>query len=91
MIRSYSNELQVTKYTPPAFIVHATNDSTVPVKNSLLFHAAMIEAGVDASLHVFPQGGHGIALTDNPGSTALWLQLLSLWLEEKKFTEPRKN
>ena len=35
MIEKYSGELQVSSFTPPAFIVHAFNDSTVKVKNSL--------------------------------------------------------
>lgn len=90
MIESYSNELQVSTNTPPAFMVHAQNDSTVSVRNSLLFYNALIEKGVPASIHVFPQGGHGIGLVDNPGSTDLWLNLLDLWLKEKGFAPPRK-
>jgi len=90
MIQKYSNELQVTSATPPAFIVHAQNDSTVNVRNSLLYYNALIEKNVQASIHVFPQGGHGIGLVDNPGSTDLWLDLLYLWLKEKGFVAPKK-
>jgi acetyl esterase/lipase len=90
-IEKYSNELQVTSNTPPAFIVHAQNDSTVNVRNSLLFYNALIEKGVQASIHVFPQGGHGIGLFDNPGSTDLWLNLLDKWLNEKGFVSPLKK
>lgn len=91
MIEKYSNELQVTAGTPPAFLVHAQNDSTVNVRNSLLFYNALIEKNVDASIHVFPQGGHGIGLFDNPGSTELWLDLLDKWLNEKGFVSPIKK
>lgn len=91
MINRYSNELQVNANTPPTFMVHAQNDSTVNVRNSLLFYNALIEKGVQASIHIFPQGGHGIALTDNPGSTDLWLDLLYLWLNEKNFVVPKKK
>lgn len=87
---NYSSELQVTVNTPPAFIVHAQNDSTVHVRNSVLFYQALMEKKVDASLHVFPQGGHGIKLVDNPGSTDLWLNLLELWLNEKGIVAPKK-
>ena len=90
MIEAYSNELQVSPNTPPAFIVHAQNDSTVNVRNSLLFYNALIEKNVQASIHVFPQGGHGIGLVDNPGSTDLWLDLLNLWLREKGFVPAKK-
>ena len=91
MISKYSNELQVKTNTPPTFVVHAQNDSTVNVRNSLLYYNALIEKGVEASIHIFPQGGHGIALSDNPGSTALWLDLLYLWLNEKAFVVPKKK
>jgi acetyl esterase/lipase len=89
-IERYSNELHVTSQTPPAFIVHAQNDSSVNVRNSLLFHTALIEKGVQASIHIFPQGGHRIGLVDNPGSTNLWLDLLFLWLNEQGFVAPKK-
>jgi dipeptidyl aminopeptidase/acylaminoacyl peptidase len=64
------------------------NDSTVPVQNSLLYFNALIEKKVDASIHIFPQGGHGIKIVDNPGSTDLWLNLLELWMNEKGFIAP---
>jgi dipeptidyl aminopeptidase/acylaminoacyl peptidase len=41
MARYYSNDLQVTKETPPTFIVHATDDTGVPVENSLSFYQAL--------------------------------------------------
>jgi acetyl esterase/lipase len=88
MIEKYSSELQVSASTPPAFIVHALNDSTVKVQNSLMFHNALIAAKINASLHVFPQGGHGIRLDDNPGSTDLWLELLERWLKEMGWVPP---
>ncbi len=88
MIEKYSNELQVSSYTPPTFIVHALNDSTVNVHNSLLFYSALLDKKVNASIHIFPQGGHGIRLDDNPGSTDLWLNLLEMWLKETGFVVP---
>lgn len=88
MIDKYSNELQVSPATPSTFIVHALNDSTVKVQNSLLFYNALIDKKVNASIHVFPQGGHGIRLDDNPGSTDLWMNLLEMWLKETGFVVP---
>ena len=88
MIEKYSNELQVTASTPPAFIVHAYNDSTVNVRNSVLFYEALLDKKVNASIHIFPQGGHGIRLDDNPGSTDLWLDLLEKWMKEMNFVTP---
>ncbi|MBL7741891.1 MAG: alpha/beta hydrolase [Chitinophagaceae bacterium] len=88
VIKRFSNELQVTSFTPPVFMVHAQNDSTVKVENSVLFYNALIENKVNASIHIFPQGGHGIRLDDNPGSTDLWMNLLEMWLKEMNFVTP---
>jgi acetyl esterase/lipase len=87
-IEHYSGELQVTSFPPPTFLVHAQNDSTVKVQNSLLFYQALVEKKINASLHIFPQGGHGIRLNENPGSTDQWLNLLEAWLKEIKFIIP---
>lgn len=87
-ITGYSGELQVSSFTPPTFIVHAQNDSTVKVQNSLLFYQSLVEKKINASLHVFPQGGHGIRIDENPGSTDLWMELLEAWLKEMKFIVP---
>ncbi len=88
MIEKYSNELQVSAYTPPTFMVHAFNDKTVNVKNSVLFYDALMEHNINASIHIFPQGGHGIRLDENPGSTDLWLNLLEAWMKEMGFVTP---
>ncbi len=40
-IQEYSNELQVTGETPPTFIVHAEDDKTVPVANSIHFYESL--------------------------------------------------
>ena len=84
-IQSFSNELQVTEQTPPTFLVHAFNDKSVPVNNSLLFAQALVEKGVSTSLHVFPQGAHKIELRNNPGSTNSWTTLCEEWLMEMGF------
>lgn len=87
-IEKYSMEKQVTATTPPTFLVHAVNDKTVNMHNSLLYYNALVENNVNASLHTFPQGGHGIRVTENPGSTELWLPLLQSWLKEMNFLKP---
>lgn len=81
----WSAENNVSAFTPPSFIVHAYNDQAVNVQNSVLFYKALIDKKIESSLHVFPQGGHGIRLDANPGSTDLWLELLELWLKETQF------
>ncbi|ESQ79920.1 alpha/beta hydrolase [Asticcacaulis sp. YBE204] len=58
----YSTDEQVTAETPPAFIVHAEDDKTVPVENSLRLRAALRKAGVAVETHLYPDGGHGFGL-----------------------------
>jgi len=41
LIRNLSNELQVTKDTPPVFLWHTWEDNAVPVENSLQFAEAL--------------------------------------------------
>lgn len=76
----YSNELQVTKQTPPTFLVHATDDSGVPVENSLLFYRALKDNGVPAELHVYPKGGHGFGLALGIEETESWTDRCIDWL-----------
>jgi acetyl esterase/lipase len=88
MITKYSNETQVTSTTPPTFVVHAYNDPAVPLQNTLRFYEALVTKKVPASLHVFPQGVHNIALRNNPGSTELWTVLCEEWMKEMGFMTP---
>jgi acetyl esterase/lipase len=85
LLEEYSLELRVTNTTTPAFIVHAFNDQGVNVRNSLMFYSALVDKNVSATIHVFPQGGHSIALRNNPGSTELWTGLCEAWLKEMGF------
>ncbi len=84
-IASYSNETRVTADTPPTFLVHAANDTAVDPRNSLTFYRALVAHDVTAGLHVFPRGGHGIALRGNPGTTEQWTALGEGWLDAQGF------
>jgi acetyl esterase/lipase len=44
---------------PPILILHGDQDVVVPVAESLIFHDALVAAGVDATLRVLPGEGHG--------------------------------
>jgi acetyl esterase/lipase len=82
LTEKYSLQMQVTATTPTAFIVHAADDKAVNPRNSLLFYNALLNKNIRASLHIFPNGGHNIAVRNNPGSTAEWTNLCELWLIE---------
>ena len=85
LVEKYSLEKQVTAAAPPFFLVHAADDKAVSPRNSLLFYNALLEKNIPASLHIFPHGGHAIALRNNPGSTETWTNLCEMWLIEMNF------
>jgi acetyl esterase/lipase len=58
-VNLFSNELQVTKDTPPTYLTHTGDDSIVDVNNSIVFYEALQRNKVDAELHLFPKGDHG--------------------------------
>jgi len=91
LIEKFSLEKQVTATTPPAFIVHAADDKVVNPRNSLMFYNALLDKNISASLHIFPHGGHAIALRNNPGSTETWTKLCEMWLVEMNFIPQVKN
>jgi acetyl esterase/lipase len=85
LVQNLSNELQVTKDTPPCFLWHTVEDKTVPVENSLLFASALRRAGVPFSLHIYENGPHGLGL-GRPGREAPpWAEQLLYWFKERKF------
>ncbi|GAB3726948.1 alpha/beta hydrolase [Hymenobacter agri] len=79
-VRQYSNELHVSAQTPPTFLVHAEDDKTVPVSNSLVFYQACLRHGVPAEMHLYPCGGHGFGL-NNSTTPDRWTDRLRNWLE----------
>lgn len=81
LINLYSNELQVTKDTPPTFLVHATDDGGVPVENSLRMYEALKAQKIPVEMHIYPYGGHGFGLGLGKGYLATWSDRLIDWME----------
>jgi pectinesterase len=75
----FSNELQVTKNTPASFLVHAGDDGSVPVENSIRYYQACIKNKVPAEMHLYPKGGHGFGMY-NKTTDDNWMERLKLWL-----------
>jgi acetyl esterase/lipase len=79
MVDLYSNEKQVTANTPPTFLVHAQDDKTVPVMNSVVFYEAMVKAGVKGEMHLYQAGGHGFGL-NNKTTKDQWFDRCVNWM-----------
>jgi acetyl esterase/lipase len=84
LIKMYSNEFQVSATTPPTFIIHATDDTSVPVENSLLYYQALKNNKVPVEMHIFPTGGHGFGLALGKGPLEKWPNLLLDWIALQK-------
>lgn len=78
LVKEFSNELQVTKETPPAFLVHASDDAGVPAENSIRFYQALIKNGTAAELHIYARGGHGFLLYPSPNE---WITRCKNWMK----------
>jgi acetyl esterase/lipase len=85
MVKLLSNEEQVTKETPPTFLVHTANDTTVPVENSLNLAAALRKNGVPFELHVYERGRHGFGLGGTDPILSTWPARCADWLKLQQF------
>ncbi|HSI08449.1 MAG: alpha/beta hydrolase [Rariglobus sp.] len=85
LVRFLSNELQVTKETPPCFIWHTVEDQAVPVENALLFASALRKAGVPFDLHIYEKGHHGLGLPMHNKIAPPWDADCLFWLKQRGF------
>ena len=79
-VKMFSGEEQVTASTPPAIIFHSHDDDLVVPDNSILYYQALRRAGVPASLHIYPVGGHGWGFRDKFPYHDVMLRELAAWL-----------
>ncbi len=81
LVKSLSNELQVTKETPPTFLWHTFEDTGVPPENSIVFYQAMLKNKVPGELHIFEKGRHGVGLGKGIPGTEQWSELCIAWIQ----------
>ncbi|PXY43175.1 alpha/beta hydrolase [Flavobacterium hydrophilum] len=79
MIAKYSNEKQVNKSTPKTFLIHATDDKSVPVENSINYYLALKQNKVPVEMHLYENGGHGFGL-GVAGTNKNWPKACEKWL-----------
>lgn len=93
LVAQLSNELQVTKETPPSFLFHSAEDAAVPVENSLMFAEALRKASVPFDLHVYQKGAHGTGLgfkprpNYDPANLHPWTGNCLFWLKQHGFVK----
>jgi len=82
---SFSNEKRINAQTPPTFLVHATDDTTVLPENSINFYLALKNNGVPAELHIYEKGGHGFGLGVKDTSK-FWTRDCEEWLKNHGYS-----
>ena len=90
LVNRYSNELQVTKDTPPCFLAHAQDDGPVPPDNSRLYYEALLEHDLEAFYLKLPYGNHGLNGYKGPMWDA-WIKESRKWMIEQGFVLPKQG
>jgi acetyl esterase/lipase len=89
LIKSLSNEKQVTAETPPTFLFHTDEDTGVPAENSVQFYLALRRAKVPAELHIYRAGQHGVGLAKNLPGASVWPEECEAWMRGLKLLEKK--
>ena len=80
LAKRYSGENHVGRDTPPAFLLHCSDDRAVPVENSLRYYRSLVKHNVPATCLIFEKGGHGPgAFHRNPS----WAPAFDAWLKAR--------
>ena len=83
LVQRFSNERCVSADTPPTLLIHAIDDHTVPMQNSINYTTALSEHGVPAEMHLYEQGGHGFGLGVGMGPASAWPDACKRWFHSR--------
>ena len=81
-ILSYSNEIEIDEFTPPAILLLSDDDTTVVAQNSIMYYDALKNNKIPAAMYIFPVGGHGWGMNKDFKYHDEMLTLLKSWLEQ---------
>lgn len=85
-IAEWSLETTARPDAPPVFLVHAVDDASVPVENSLQLFDALRARKVPVEMHLFEEGGHGFGLRFAVGKpAAAWPDLVLGWMRRRGY------
>ena len=85
---TFDPSIQVTKQTPPTFLLQAWDDPVDKICNSTVYARALDAAGVPTEVHLFAKGGHAFGLRRNAHPISSWPALVENWLKEIKMLQP---
>jgi acetyl esterase/lipase len=86
--QAHSPHLHIPADACPTFLLHAEDDASVPVENSLLLRSALLARQVPVETHLFADGGHGFGLRLARGrSVEGWQEIFWAWARKKGLFE----
>ena len=71
----------ITRQTPPTFLLQDEDDQVDRVEDSLYYYAALKRVGVPVEMHLYAQGGHGFGLRHTKLPVTGWPTLVETWLK----------
>ena len=83
LIERLSIETQVRADAPPFFVVHSSEDRSVPIDNSIALVRALRAKNVPVESHFYEKGAHGFGFAENLGATSTWPARFNEWLEAR--------
>lgn len=90
-IDRYSLERMDWRGAPATFLLHAMDDASVPVENSLGLLSTLRTSGVLAEAHLFEEGGHGFGVRLIAGKpAAVWPELVLAWAAKRGWNGGRR-
>ncbi len=85
LIEKYSNDKQVNALTPPTFLVHAIDDKSVVIENSMDYFLALKKYNVPSEIHFYQNGKHGFGLGREGTTSINWSRDCKDWLKANNF------
>ncbi len=83
-----AENLNVSKDTPPTFIVQTQDDFYANA--AIAYYLALKGSRVPANLHMFDKGGHGYGLRNKTDLVSEWKDLFEDWLKHHNFDGEKK-
>jgi len=80
-----SGEKNVTPRAAPVFLFESMDDARISPQNSVLFVAALRQAGIPVESHLFSHGEHGAGLAEGIAEENAWPELFHQWLLHQQF------
>lgn len=78
---SVAPEIEITKETPPTFLVQTQDDHKL-LNSSLFYYYALKEAKVPVAMHLYPTGYHGYGVRDTQHLVNEWPDRAVSWLKD---------